>query len=459
MGVGLGFITSQSLWMDEGSTVFKALFPTPAEWWTITKRLGGSDMQMPIYMFLVWCWEKMGAASEYALRCVNLPWLIIAVLALHRVRFWPLVILTSPFMLYYTGELRPYAMQVAAGSVATLALMRIREGHEARPFAGLATAGFAALLLTASSLTSAIWAVGLGLGIIVMRPGWLKQNGFWLRLSPWLLGLAGFGAFYLMTLLQGYRAASVGEGSILSILFGFYELLGLAGLGPSRGEIRANPASLLTALPLLAPAALVAVAAWIYGAWNWKKNEQPANVVAVAISIIFPLAVFTILSFVADFRVLGRHLSPVLPAVLLPLAACLNATGPRRRIWQSTAAVAVALSLVSALALRFQSRHERDDYRKAASIGIKALQDGKRVWWQADMNATRYYAYRQGGMPMVNAIQVMESDTPPSLLSADMVVINRPDFRFRGVDYQADLKRNFFVKTASFTGFEVWEAK
>ena len=92
-------------------------------------------------------------------------------------------------------------------------------------------------------------------------------------------------------------------------------------------------------------------------------------------------------------------------------------------------------------------------------IAFKALNEGKRIWWQADMNATRYYAYRQGGMPMVNAIQVLESDPPSSLMFADLVIINRPDLRFRGADYQSELRRNGFEPVSKFTGFEIWSAR
>jgi hypothetical protein len=158
----------------------------------------------------------------------------------------------------------------------------------------------------------------------------------------------------------------------------------------------------------------------------------------------------------ADFRVLGRHLSPAIPAVLLPIAAAFTIQGPQRRLGMTLGTLALAFMLASSLSLRLQEKHARDDYRSATEIGIEALRQGKEVWWQADMNATRYYAHRIGGMPMVNAIQVLESNPPSSLMFADVVVINRPDLRFRGVDYQKELSRNFFKKEAEFTGFEIW---
>lgn len=459
IATGLAFITHQSLWMDEGSTVFKALLPSLSDWWHMTMRLGGSDVQMPVYMFLAWGWEKLGASTEYALRCVNLPWIIVATLALGRVRFWPLVLLTSPFMLYYTGEMRPYAMQVAAGAVAALALFKVHAGKDGGGFDGIHTTAAAALFLASSSLTAAVWAVGLWIGVLVLRPDWLKRAGFWMRLAPWAAAATLLAGYYLCTLLQGYRAASADGGGIMSMLFGFYELLGLAGLGPGRNELRANPASALSSLAILLPATLILAAAWFHGTWRWQQSVSNRTFSAVALAVLVPLVFLATVGVMMDFRVLGRHLSPVLPAVLLPIAMTLDTTGKRQTLWRTVGAAAVALSITSAIGLRFMERHARDDYRRATDIVVKALRDGKRVWWQADMNATRFYAYREGGMPMVNAIQVLESDVPTSLLSTDLVVINRPDLKYRGSDYQSELKRNFFKQEAVFTGFEIWKSE
>ena len=101
------------------------------------------------------------------------------------------------------------------------------------------------------------------------------------------------------------------------------------------------------------------------------------------------------------------------------------------------------------MSLQQEERHARDDYRTATHIGIEALKKGTAVWWQADMNATRYYAYRQGGMALVNAIQVLESAPPSSLLVADVVVINRPDFRYKDGKHREQLKRNLFFSCRS----------
>jgi hypothetical protein len=456
IAVGLAAITTQSLWMDEGSGAFKALIPDFKDWWAMTLRLGGSDVQMPVYMFLLWGWAQLGALSEFALRAINLPWLILAVVALRKVRFWPLVCLTCPFVLYYTGELRPYAMQIAGGALAAAALAKVIANRDRQDFSGLHAAGAAALLLACSSLTAVIWAGGLWLGVLIIRPDWLGRRGFWLKALPWIVSGLIFVAYYAFTLLNGYRAAGTEGSSVLSVFFGGYEMMGLLGLGPSKNELRASPLAVTPYLGILLPAFFCIAGAWICGVRSWLQTVPLRCVLAVACAVLLPVILLTGIGILKDFQVLGRHLSPAIPALLLPIAAAL-AAGRKAKLPVLLGALAVLFMLASSIELRFLERHARDDYRKATQIGIELLKKGKAVWWQADMNATRYYAYRQGGMALVNAIQVLESAPPSSLLVADVVIINRPDFRYPDGKHHEQLKRNSFKQAARFSGFEVWK--
>ncbi len=458
LAVGMVAITSQSFWMDEGSAAFKAIIPDFKTWWFMTFRLGGSDVQMPFYMIALWGWHKLGPTSEYALRCINLPFLVLMVLALRRVPWWPLVCLSSPFVLYYVGELRPYTMQMAGGTLAALGIARMIDGSKTGDnFQGLKTLAGSALLLTASSLTAAVWAAGLPIAILFIRPDWLRKTGFWLRVFPWILPAAALTAYYLYTVTHGYRAAGVGGSGLLSIGFGFYEMLGLLGIGPSRNALRENPAFLIPQLVWLLPAAAALIIAWCIGVFGWVSRNEKRIWLGTALAVALPLLLLSVIGIVADFRVLGRHLSPAIPALLLPIAHCISLGLKNfRRPAFALGAVAILVFLTSSLFLRFDPKHARDDYRTASTLAMEAMARGKRILWQADMNATRYYAFKQAGLGAVNAIQELETN-PPSQIMADLVVINRPDHRFKGIDYQADLRKADFVPFKTFTGFEVWK--
>lgn len=457
-GIGIMAITRQSFWMDEGGPAFKALMPTIKDWWQMTLRLGGSDTQMPVYMFFLWIWEKLVGHGEFTMRAINLPWLAIAVLSLRKVRYWPLVCLTSPFILYYTGELRPYAMQIAAGAFAASALMEVRRARLEGEMKGIHSTAAASLLLSCSSLTGTIWALGLWMGFFLLVPQWLKRREFWVRLFPWMIGALIIAAYYSFTLLKGYRAAGMESSSILSVLFGFYELIGLLGYGPGKNELRESLTSIVAYLPILVPVFLSIFSAWLWGTWSWMKKSSLQTIAAVSCAVILPILILTSVGLVMDFRVLGRHLSPVIPAVLLPIALALTTQGPWSRAGRIVASLAIVCSFGSAISLRFLERHERDDFRLASTLCLRALKNGNTVWWQADMNCMRYYAYLEGGMPLVYAVQILESNPPSSLLMTDYVIINRPDLKYPRKDHQKTLLQNSFHLERKFTGFEVWRS-
>lgn len=453
--VGAAAITTQSFWMDEGGPAFKSLLPTFREWWAMTLQIRGSDVQMPVFMPAVWAWEKIFGHSEFALRAINLPFLAIMVIALRKVPFWPLVCLTSPFVLYYVGELRPYAMQMAAAACGAAALGRIIHNPE-NNLRGLHTLLASAVFLSAASLSSTVWAAGLVLASLVVRPDWLRNKRFWLHVLAWLPAALLLAAYYGFTLVKGFRAAPSAGGGLLSMLFGFYEMSGLLGLGPARHQIRSSPAILLSHLAWLLPAAACLFTAWCLGLRQWIQSVPKRSAAAAAIAVILPVLILAATGLIADFRVLGRHMSPAMPAVLLPFCACLSgATGHH---WHRAAGImAVIISLVSAAFLRFDPRHARDDYRAATGLALDALARNQAIMWDADIATPCYYAYRKGGWPMVKPILSLRTERPSSHMFADLVVINRPDHSYRNRDHRKILEQAAFKPGAPLHGFEVWE--
>lgn len=453
--VGAAAITTQSFWMDEGSAALKAVMPTLGDWWKMTLELKGSDVQMPVYMAALWVWEKIAGNSEFALRAFNLPFLVLMVVALRKVRFWPLVCLTSPFVLYYVGELRPYTMQMAGGALAAAALHHIIH-HRSHGFHGLHALYASALFLSASSLTAAVWAGGLLLGSLVIRPDWLKSSGFWLRSGLWLPPFLALGGYYLYTLLEGYRATGSGGGGLLSIGFGLYEIVGLLGLGPSRNELRVSPLAIVNQLPWLIPAAAILFTAWLIGTGKWLSQTPTRVRAGVACAVLLPVLLLATVGIIADFRVLGRHLSPAIPAVLLPLALCLATPWKTQPAALAAGSLAILISITSAISLRFQQKHARDDYRAATGIALQALAQGQAVLWQADMSTPCYYAYRNGGLPAMRGALRLKSEAPSGFMFADLVILNRPDIGYRGRNHARTLEQAAFTKLRSLNGFEVW---
>jgi len=464
LAVGAVAITTQSFWMDEGNAIIKAVASSVPGMWKSSTYYGGSEIQMPLFMLSLWGWEKIAGDSEYALRALNLPFLVIMVLALRRFRFWPVVCLMSPFVLYYVGELRPYMLQMAGAALGFSALSRILQQDSAgdsggEDLGGLHALLFAGLFLAATSLTAVLGSAGLFLGLLIARPCWLQRKRFWLIVAGWTpLALLVLG-YYGYTLMAGYRGTMDRGGGLLSMGFGCYEMMGLVGLGPRREDLRgANLLGLFRAYPWLPLAALVIFTAWCAGLKRFVAAYSLRARIALACSVMFPLMFFVGVSVVANFSVLGRHLSPLIPVLLLPLAcACESAvTRPRLR---PVAVGAVICACVSSAMVRFSDRHARDDYRGATRLVLEALRKGRSVLWQADMNTPRFYAFREGGMPLVYYIQRLEPDEPIDPGSADMIFINRPNLRYPKGDHRLILSKEGFELGATLIGFEIWERR
>lgn len=456
--VGAGAITSQSFWMDEGNAIVKAMMPDLRAMWIFSTHMGGSEIQMPLFMLALWAWEKVATSTEYALRLINLPFLLIMVMSLRKFRFWPLVCLLSPFVLYYVGELRPYMFQMAFSSLALAALLEhFKAGEEQGNVIGLHLFFLSVVLLAATSLTAAVCSAGLVLGLLFARPDQLRAREFWVRAAVWLpLGLLVAG-YYGYTLLEGYRGAVARGGGILSMGFGAYEMIGLMGLGPARDFIRSSGVSaLLAGHPWLPAAGVLIAIAWVLGIRKLAEYFTTREQVALTCAFGFPVVIFMVIALLAHFSVLGRHMAPLIPALLLPLAAFVE-TASKSRTVLVLSVLFLGCWSVSSVRLRFTNTHSRDDYRTATSLAIKALEEGKSVLWYGDMNAPRYYAMQQGGVPMVNFIQRLESDRPSSPMFADTIFLNRPDLRFKNVpDHAKWLEHEGFTLEAKLSGFEVW---
>lgn len=459
VSIGLCFINNQSFWIDEGNAIFEAVMPTPKQMLDLAKLLRGSEIQMPLFMTSLWGWEKIVGHSEYLLRLINLPFLVITVFALRRMPFWPLVCLTSPFVLYYVGELRPYMFQIAGAAVGFATLWRIAQTEGKDKTEGLHALLGACVFLAAVSLTAGVWSVGLMMGALVMRPDWLQKKRFWLKAAAWLPLALLVGGYHVYMLAEGHRGTVARGGGLLSMGFGFYELIGMMGMGPARDEIRdSSVTKLLIGYPWLSLYAVLFAVAWLAGirAWLWDKPIRVWLGLAVAAGI--PMAVLACVSVIANFSVLGRHMSPLIPWLLVPVGWFFRES-LRKKVWLAVALPVMAGAVISAVILRTAERHKRDDYRQATALVVEDLKKGRTVQWNADMNTPRFYVYREGGMAMVNAIQIMQSERPETLLMVDVVYINRPDLYFPKKNHAEMLTAKGFILEKELKGFEIWRHK
>ena len=460
--VGLFACSFDSLWIDEAWVAILASERDLSSWWHKMRDVSGSTLQMPLYTLYLWLWEKIAGHSEWALRAANIPFFVLGQWALFRslrhdrkLAIWAAVIAAgSPFVWGYLAEARPYAMQIGGASLVVAGLIQLRRGQ---PFATRDLALFCAglLILCGSSSLAFPWA---GMALLtalflvyrdrdLMR---LRAGNVLLIIGTSLCLLLLF-AYDSWATLNGAKASSVGKTGILNILFVGYELLGFAGLGPGRLQLR-DSQSLSVFTPYLLSLLGLALALSL-ALFRLRRVERSLWTTFLLYSVL-PLIFVTLLAWVAPFRLLGRHVTPLAPVVFVTLAYAASATmkwGANR--WF------IPLWFASALMLRFHPRHYRDDYRAAAQEARSALAKGETVWWSADTAAAQYYdlpvadfARAPGALLTVSLSPERHDRVPPP----DVVIASKPDI-FDGTNaIRAFVTEKGYVVVQRLPAFTIW---
>ena len=73
----LSYVSSGTLDIDEGFSVWLASHSTLSSLWQALKTGDSSDLQMGLYYVYLWAWTHVFGTSEYALRAANLPWALL----------------------------------------------------------------------------------------------------------------------------------------------------------------------------------------------------------------------------------------------------------------------------------------------------------------------------------------------------------------------------------------------
>ena len=474
---GFTAVSRESLWIDEANSALKATQPSLISWWNLLVAEKGSDLQMPVYMLQLWAWTKFFGASEFALRSVNILWLCLGqgalTFALRRTPGRAILLLAlsaaSPILWYYLNDARPYLMQYAGACLLGAVLFDATRDPRAGINPGSLWAFSAGLIiLCGSSLLGVIWAAGAvgGLGYLSQRKfGELRSPS---QLFPIVVGtatLALLGAYYFWTLSLGTGASSVGSTSVLNLAFITYELLGAAGLGPGRLQIRENGFEAFRASEsqffFSAFILILAGTMLIYGVFAGLREVSHRARIAALICALPTTVVLVVLGYWQHFRLLGRHFMPILPVILALLTIGIF------RLWATRKLIAVsgftallAAWLISSLSLRFCERHRKDDYREAARVARDGLKANQVVWWSADRAAAFYYHVPITSRPGAGAVTLILRPAPEDLRPLavpDFVIASKPDiYDGRADALGAYLVAHQFLPVRDLPAFTIW---
>ena len=412
--VGLIAVSNQSLWIDEANSAIKAIAPTFSAFADEMGSDRGSDLQMPLYMLMLWGWEKIFGRSEFALRAMNIPLFVIALILAVRCWhtsnsqrvFFVVFASSSAFLWAYLDEARPYILQFLGATACTIALGNVSGNSTSPRKSDIVLLASGVLILCGSSLLGVIFSFWFSAAFLVL---WLMREplGCILRrpdtrlaITVCLPALLALAVYYLWTLSLDAGASSVGSTNLKSIAFGAYELLGASGLGPGRVELRSSPMALL---PFIAPVvAYIFLLILFLGAGTTlalRGNNSTSERKSAIIFWIAPAAMAStavLVGLAGDFRIVGRHLTPLLPfgLILFSLAAGALWHIRLRMAGRAITILAILAMLGSALSYRTVDRHAKDDYRSAAALALETVNEGGTVWWAADRSAAQFYGLK-----------------------------------------------------------------
>jgi hypothetical protein len=479
--VGALAVTNQSLWIDEAHSALKAMQPSLGQWWTTMVHDKGSDLQMPFYMFYLWAWAKIFGASEVALRVANVPWFVIGVVTVaastKRDRFqisWLVVTLSNAFLWYYLSEARPYIVLFAFSSVTTACLFRIvvaapnafgadRGPGSPTPATAATFRLFCAGLigLCATNLVAVPWAIGaLAAFVFWIGPrSALKTAARFRWVSLFALGaLIALGFYYIWSLRIGARGSDVGRTGFANVVFAFYELCGLAGLGPGRLALREEgiKATVEYAGPVIVGTVAV-LALLVPAVAALRKKVTRRDFIFFGIATVLPLLLLMAAAVIGHVRLLGRHLTPLLPFLLVLLAIGFERMFFAERRWlRATAVFSIVVLLISALEIRFAPRHQRDDYRSAANLARAAIGANEKVWWIADESTGAYYNLPLDS-PNLTLSSSLTDTTLATIPTPDLVCFSKPDIYDPRGKIDNYLREHDFKMTRALPAFQIFE--
>lgn len=399
-------ITRQSLWIDEGFTVW---FAYHGDFQSFLRSMIGTrgepgDPQFIFYLLHIWGWIKLFGASELSLRAANIPFAVICAYSLHwasRHLFWSnhlwALFCLSPFFWFYLNEARPYAAIMAFSSVACVALLAyladpFRYGKHAPWYCLIALfLGWGMHILTFFLFPVLLILVAMSVyGNPELRSLFLRH---WRR--PVLCTLPAFSAlavFFAYVSANGVNKID-GDPGLANLAFILYEFVGLAGLGPPRNEIRQvqDLAVFLPYWPWLVFALIVFLTV-MYSVLGGTRSRLARN---LAFSVACGIVIALFVSRFEHFKVLGRHMAVLFPPLLMTLLV--SPPRPHLSYRSSRLAMASITALafvwgISDLRLVFLSKYQKDSYREASSLALtKSREEGAVIIWAADPITARYY--------------------------------------------------------------------
>jgi 4-amino-4-deoxy-L-arabinose transferase-like glycosyltransferase len=466
----LFLLTSQSLWYDEGSSLYYSGGVTLQDSLARLAQSSASERYQVLYFVLLWAWRHLFGNGEASLRMLSvvlgvgtLP-IVFAISALARGTSTALVSLAvasvSAYMVYYSQEVRPYALGFVLASCQLLALLCCIKRPTRLRLALLALATAAHLL---TSALAAVFTCSLALSHLLVYGSHRQWQRIW---GPTLVASTPVLAWYVLSLASippGHRSISSLRQSILeNAAFALYGVILGHTYGPPIEHLR-GPDRLHNALafwPQLGAAGTVAliISVLIVLALRCHKPWLSPSEKLLLGTLVFSFIASLILAVVLNFNLQPRHVYYV-AITSLPLTASLITSvinmGRATRVLGTLGLVGLlALNGYSLHNYYFDPRYARDDYRAAATFLARqpGSTAGVLLWGSPELLS--YY----GAVNVLDGRALAKANLGEQLKALTnraevvFVVVNRPFYWFDGASVPDAVGKTYSLQ--SITRFQ-----
>lgn len=388
-GLRLYRLTDASIWYDEGFSIAMARESLEG-----MLRWTASDVHPPLYFAALHIWRLLAGESEFSLRFLSVVAGTLTVAALWKLGRWavpdqPWVVVgaaallaTSRFAVWWSQEVRMYAL---AGLLCVLSLLftvQLARGHNWRLAAGYIATTVAALWTLYLTVFLLVVEGLFWLWSLRQRPtvrSRLQSLGRWVILQVPLLLAFGAWLWYSLPRMHSWSAQQPFEPAVFVQLYAT-----LLSLGVSRNidDVR---------VPVMLVMALVAT-----GVVSLIRRRSPGSadglvVIALALAVP-PVAVWGVTMLPRDFghvpRLEARYLFPYAPVFYLLAAWSLSAlaavAGKLRGTLASTLVVGFLLLQGWSLGDYYDGRYLADDYKSLGATLRAHVRSGDAVLLHTD---------------------------------------------------------------------------
>lgn len=310
-------VNGWSLWLDESSTAFLANSQDFHNFINTLMNWTGSESQMPGFVLSEFVWVKLFGDSEYALRSINIVFVVLLLLYLVSlfnrktievrdksiIKIYVVLSFLSPFIIYNMNEARVNIALYVFGSLCLSSLLAYCKYGYLKDWILCLIC-----LVIGSSFNLLFFVIVIPMLIIATSYNKRFILDHCKSIGLCVVFLALIGIYYLYTLINGSGGQKEKPG-IINIAYTIYEFTGYGGVCLPKNELRTGGDIFGSFKPYILPSALLSISyiCIIFSYIKAKCNTRPL------VLLIVSLVSFFIISFIGNFRFWSRHLLMIYP--------------------------------------------------------------------------------------------------------------------------------------------------